>query len=290
LKTHNLLTNPIQTFELADFEFALWTIDPNLARAAAAADVRWIGPDLEFDGKAERQAGTGSLISRHPLESVDVLRSVIGKRSLFARCNAPSRALAGEIEYLLERGVSCLMMPMIRRLSEAEAIAEQVAGRAKLVIMIEHKDILDHADCVAALPGVNTLYVGTNDLAISMGYRTRFGPVADGWIDQLSAIARSNQLEFAFLGFARLAAANTLAVPTDLVLAQYVRHRVRWGLFARSFAAKPETFAAELAQVRSRLAWWCQQPQSALDVAYDEFMLACARAEKDGLPQSGRSG
>jgi 2-keto-3-deoxy-L-rhamnonate aldolase RhmA len=267
------------------FEFALWTIDPALARAAVAAGVDWIGPDLEITGKQERQAGTGSLISGHPRESIIDMRAIVGSSRLFARCNDPGRELADEIEYLIDNGLESLMIPMVRRISEARGILAQINGRTRVVMMVEHKDILDDVDELAALPGITTLYVGTNDLAISMGYRTRFGPIADGWIERISRVAHKHGIGFAFLGFARLSNSTSLAVSPDLVLAEYVRHRVRWGLFARTFAAAPESFGDELARVRERLAWWQSQPQAALDEAHARFIEACSRAEANGLPR-----
>jgi 2-keto-3-deoxy-L-rhamnonate aldolase RhmA len=268
----------------SDFEFALWTIDPALASAALSAGVRWIGPDLEIIGKHERQAGTGSLISAHSQESVPMMRELVGSERLFARCNGPGTHLKAEIESLLNNGVRCLMVPMLRRLDEAQHIVDQVAGRAQLVLMIEHADILDSVEEVAALPGVHTLYVGTNDLALSMGYQTRFGPVKDGWVDRIAAVAKARGLGFSFLGFGRLSA--VLPVPVDLVIASYVHHGVGWGLFARSFAAAPQSFDNELDQVRQRLVWWRSQSTNALAEAHDRFMDCCAQAERNGLPHA----
>jgi HpcH/HpaI aldolase/citrate lyase family len=267
-----------------DFDFALWTIDPALTRVALSAGVRWIGPDLEIIGKHERQAGTGSLISEHSPESVMMMRELVGSQKLFARCNGPGLHLHDEIEFLLRNGVQCLMVPMLRRLSEARQIVEQVAGRAQLVVMIEHVDIIDSVEAITALPGVHTIYVGTNDLALSMGYRTRFGPVKDGWVDRIASVAKAHGVGFSFLGFGRLSA--VLAVPVDLVIASYARHGVRWGLFARSFAANPESFDDELQRVRQRLAWWRNQSSEALDEAYAQFMECCSEAERNGLSRS----
>ncbi|MGL5003638.1 MAG: aldolase/citrate lyase family protein, partial [Casimicrobium sp.] len=228
--------------------------------------------------------GTGSLISAHPPESVSTVASIVGHARLFARCNAPGEYLRDEIERLLDQGVRCLMVPMIRRYSEAEAIVSQVRNRAKIVLMIEHKDILDDADRVIALPHVDTIYVGTNDLALSMGYRTRFGPIAAGWVESLARLTHSHGKSFSFLGFARLGA--NIAVPPDLLLAEYVRYKVNWGLFARSFGAEASTFALELGRVRARLAWWKDQPEASLLQAHSEFVDACKEAERVGLSKT----
>lgn len=267
------------------FEFALWTINPALATAAVAAGVDWIGPDLEFTGKQARQAGTESLISGHSRESIIGMRDIVGEKRLFARCNDPGDDLAAEIEFLIDQGLKSLMVPMVRRVSEAEKILAQINGRTQVVMMVEHKDILDNVEALAALPGITTLFVGTNDLAISMGHRTRFGPIADGWIERLSGVAKKHRLGFAFLGFARLTNAQGFAVSPDLVLAEYVRHCVRWGLFARSFAATPESFGEALNRTRQRLLWWQTQSQATLDEAHERFIDACARAEANGLPR-----
>jgi 2-keto-3-deoxy-L-rhamnonate aldolase RhmA len=277
------------TSDMSEFEFALWTVDPILTRVARDAGVQWIGPDLERIGKHERQAGTSSLISDHGTESLPMVREIVGPQRLFARCNGPGPHLAQEIEALIDAGVQCLMVPMIRRLDEARAVVEQVHGRARLVIMIEHKDILDQVDAVAQLPDLHTIYVGTNDLAISMGYATRFGPVADGWVERIARVAQARDVGFSFLGFAKLSLSTALAVPPDLVLAEYARLGVNWALFARSFAAVPDSFAHELALVKERLRWWFQQTPAALNEAHERFLDACARANKNGLHQAPRT-
>ena len=55
-----------------------------------------------------------------------------------------------------------------RPIGQAEAIA-QLSAATMLVALIETRDGLDNADAIAAVPGVDVLFLGTSDLAQAMG-------------------------------------------------------------------------------------------------------------------------
>ncbi len=259
--------------------FALWTADLALARAALAAKIDMVGPDLEIIGKEARQAGTDSLISRHPVEVLADMRAAGVGPALFARCNPPAHALGAEIERLLDEGVRHLMVPMLRTPDEIAAVTRQVAGRARVIAMIEHADALPHVDAIAAVDGVDALYVGTNDLGATLGMHSRFGAMLPDVLEPIAAAAARYQRSFAFFGLGRAGDAS-LPVPTELVFAEWARLNADFCLLARSFRASPATLAADIGDARAAIARSRYAPPGELDAAHREFVARCEAAER----------
>ena len=259
-------------------EFRLWTDDAHIARAAAATGVARIGPDLEFAGKAARQRGTDSLQSHHSIDCLPAIRDVVGAARLFARCNPPAFARGREIATLLDEGVTSIMLPMVRTVAEAADIARQIGGRATLTLMIEHADALPLCRDLARIDGVQALYVGINDLALSLGLRSRFAALTPQVLDPCADAARASGVGFGFFGLAR-AGDTSLPVPSDLVFAEWARLDVNFCIIARSFRAPPQLFAAELAKVRTRIAQWDCADASARATAHAEFRRCCEAAD-----------
>jgi ribosomal-protein-alanine acetyltransferase len=126
----------------------LWTSDPRTARTADAAGVDRIGVDLDRLGKAERQVGLGSWISPHTVDDLRRLRPVVARGRLLARVNPVHDGTATEVEAVLAAGATVLMLPMFRSARDVGRFVELVAGRARVVGLLETREAL--AD-VAAL-------------------------------------------------------------------------------------------------------------------------------------------
>src|SRR4051794_21300794 len=142
------------------FVLTLWTDDPGLARRADAAGVERIGVDLERLGKAERQRGLGTWISPHTVEDAARVGGVLEHAALFARVNSLNEGSALEVEALLARGVQVLMLPMVMTAAEVSAFTELVAGRAVVVLLVEHVDALHRLDELVAVDGVDEVHIG----------------------------------------------------------------------------------------------------------------------------------
>lgn len=258
--------------------FGLWTDDPALAAVAAAAGVERIGPDLERLGKTERQPEPGNMISGHDEGSLPVVRAAIGDRSLFVRCNPPNPGLDDELERLLDAGVTTIMLPMVRTAADAARVARRIDGRAALVVMVEQADALAIVGDLAPIDGVDELYIGSNDLARSLGCATRFGVLTPTVIGRVAEAAARHGRGFAFFGVGRLDT-PALAVRPDDVLAAFVDCGATSAYFARTFGLVSAGFATRLDAVRARLASWRAAPGAERRRAVDEFFAACARAE-----------
>jgi hypothetical protein len=225
------------------------TNDPAFARRCDALGGFRLFVDLERLGKAERQAGRNTFISAHELEDVGRIKRVLAHSPLMVRVNPLNPGTAGEVEAVLAAGADMLMLPMFTRASELREFCALVGGRAPIVPLLETAAALDCLDEWIATPGLAEVYVGLNDLHLSLGHRFMFEPLALGMVERVAAAARSNGLRFGFGGIARLAEG---LLPGRDVLAEHLRLRSESVILSRTFHRSEDkgTFEDEVARLR----------------------------------------
>jgi hypothetical protein len=260
------------------FVLTLWTADPELAGRADAAGVERIGVDLERLGKAERQRGLGTWISPHTETDLDRVGAVLQRAELFARVNPLHPGSSREVEEVLARDASVLMLPMVADARQAAAFAELVAGRARVVLLVERADALAKISELAASDGVDEVHIGLNDLALSLGLRNRWLVLAGEVAVEAGKRVRAAGLRFGLGGIGR-AGQRGLPVPADLVYAEYARTGATAALLSRSFTATAGVdLAREVARARARLAAWRARSASELEAAHRELGLRARSA------------
>jgi hypothetical protein len=225
------------------------TNDPAFARRCDALGGFRLFVDLERLGKAERQAGRNTFISAHELEDVGRIKRVLAHSPLMVRVNPLNPGTAGEVEAVLAAGADMLMLPMFTRASELREFCALVGGRAPIVPLLETAAALDCLDEWIATPGLAEVYVGLNDLHLSLGHRFMFEPLALGMVERVAAAARSNGLRFGFGGIARLGEG---LLPGRDVLAEHLRLRSGSVILSRTFHRSEDkgTFEDEVARLR----------------------------------------
>lgn len=262
-----------------NFVLTLWTDDPVRARHADAAGVDRVGLDLETRGKRERQAGLGTWISPHGIESLPDLRRALTRARLFARVNPIGGGSRAEVERLLGLGVEVLMLPMFHEAAEVARFLEIVSGRARVVALLETRDAAEDIARIARLRGLREVHIGINDLALSVGARNRFEVLDSELMEHVSAHVRDAGLRFGIGGIGRVDDTD-LPIPSDLIYAQYARLGATAALISRRFVP-PGTTSAELAREigrsRERLSWWCAAGDAELQEARRALRLAIRR-------------
>lgn len=252
----------------------LWTNDRRHACWADRAGVDRIGLDLETVGKHERQRGLPTWISPHTLDDLDWLRGVVSRATLFVRANPLHDGSVAEVEALVAAGVGVIMLPNFTHIEEVRDFNEIVAGRARVVPLVER---LAAVQVIAGLPalGITEIHVGLNDLSIDLGERNRLAVLTLPVMDEIATLARAGGLGLGLGGLGR-AMDDSLPVPSDLVYAQHARLGARGALIARSFfnAGMDEAgLAREIERMRGRLAEWQAASPAALQAARNG--LAC---------------
>jgi hypothetical protein len=268
-------TSPIRSPE--PLVLTLWTADPQVAGRANAAGVDRVGVDLDRLGKAQRQAGLCTWISPHVIEDLVGVGAALDGADLFVRVNPLNRGSRDEVEAVLVRGATTVMLPMVANAEEAAAFVEMVAKRAVVVLLVERAEALARLDELVAIDGVAEVHIGLNDLGLSLGLRNRWLALAGDLLVEAGNCVRGAGLRFGLGGIGRVGQGG-LPVPSDLVYAEYARTGATAALLSRSFTeSEGVDLATEVARARARFAEWRAAPTREVEVAHRE-LGRCARA------------
>jgi hypothetical protein len=245
-----------------------------VAARADAAGIDRVGLDLERLGKAERQRGLGTWVSPHTEADLAALAPVLRRAALFARVNPLNPDSPREIEAVIALGARVLMLPMVATGAEAARFVDLVGGRARVVLLVERREALATVGGLAAVPGVDEIHVGLNDLALSLGLANRWLLLAGERLAVAAAAVRDAGKRFGFGGIGAVDDV-TQPIPTDLVYAEYARLEATAALVARAFPLEGDLGAA-VARSRHRLAAWREAGAAALDAAHADLARRAA--------------
>lgn len=225
------------------------TNDPAFARRCDELGGFRIFVDLERLGKAERQAGRNTFISAHRMEDIGRIKQVLRRTPLMVRVNPLHDGTAGEVEAALAGGADLLMLPMFKKASELQDFAGLVAARSPIVPLLETGAALECLDEWISTPGLVEVFVGLNDLHLSLGHRFMFQPLALGLVDRVAIAAKRHALRFGFGGIARL---DEGLLPGRDVLAEHLRLGSGSVILSRTFhrTVESDSFETEVGKLR----------------------------------------
>jgi hypothetical protein len=266
--------DPVSLLNATRFVLTLWTDSVELAAAADAAGIDRVGVDLEQLGKRERQRGLGTWISPHRRESLAELRAALEHAQLFARVDPLNPGSSEQVEDLLEHGVEVLMLPMFHTAEEVSSFLDIVAGRARTVLLVETRAACEQIEEILALVNDDELHLGINDLALSLGSRSRFDVLSSAEVERVASCARERCVRLGIGGVGRLDDAHQPIEP-DLLYAEYVRLGASASLISRAFLpgppVDPAALASDVADTRARLEYWRSASSEAQASAHGEL-------------------
>ncbi|MBI3857902.1 MAG: aldolase, partial [Planctomycetes bacterium] len=129
-------------------------------------------------------------------------------------------------------GADLLMLPMFRSARELDAFCRIVAGRARVVALVETPEAVRDFAAILGVRGLGEVYIGLNDLSLALGLDFLFEPLASGMIDGMATELRGAGLPFGFGGIARLGVGD---LPAELVLGEHVRLGSTAVILSRAF-------------------------------------------------------
>ncbi len=220
-----------------------------MARDALNAGVDRLFLDLERAGKQDRQ-GTGTWISSQTLEDVRRYRETFPDAEMIVRTDPWSALKRDDLEQIIAFGPCAIMLPMIRDLAEVVAMRDAIGGRLPLLPLIETVASAEALAGIAALEGVEEIYVGLNDLHLDRGDSFMFQALADGTVERLAGIAFAAGRRFGFGGIARLGHGD---LDAELIIAEHVRLGSTAVMLSRKFkdrATGPFDWAGEIGRIR----------------------------------------
>lgn len=232
--------------------------DPQSAIDAQNAGVDRVFYDLEYIGKESRQHGRNTVKSMNKVDDIPAVRAVLDKSELLVRTNPIHANSQYEIDKAIEYGADVLMLPMTMDQHDAEQFVDMVAGRAKVCIMIETAAAMARLDKILAVPGVDELFIGLNDLHISMGLTFMFELLSDGLVEYIANKCNKAGMPFGFGGIARIGEGD---LPSDNILGEHVRLGSTSVILSRTFKgvvgvdknARPIDLGEEVLKVRTRM-------------------------------------
>ena len=213
-------------------QLTILAADPQSAIDAQVAGIDRIFYDLEYIGKESRQHGRNTVKSTNKIDDIPAVRKVLDESQLLVRTNPIHANTEYEIEKAIEYGVDVLMLPMVVDQHDVKQYVEMVAGRAKVCIMIETAAAMARLDKILAVPGVDELFIGLNDLHISMGLTFMFELLSDGLVEYIADRCNRNGIPFGFGGIARIGEGD---LPSDNILGEHVRLGSQSVILSRTF-------------------------------------------------------
>ena len=240
------------------FNLMILAADPQSAIDAQNAGVDRIFYDLEWIGKNERQHGRNTVKSDNKIDDIPAVRKVLTTSQLLVRTNPIHAYTQIEVDKAIEYGADILMLPMVVDQHDAEQYVEMIGGRAKVCIMIETAAAMARLDKILAVPGVDEVFIGLNDLHISMGLTFMFELLSDGLVEYIANKCNAVGMPFGFGGIARIGEGD---LPSDNILGEHVRLGSTSVILSRTFKgvvgvdknAREIDLAEEVAKVRARM-------------------------------------
>lgn len=240
------------------FNLMILASTPEDAVKAQEAGIDRVFYDLEYIGKAERQRGRDTVKSMNSIEDIPAVRKVLTTSDLLVRTNPIHAYSKSEIDKAIAYGADILMLPMVIDHHDVEQYVEMVNGRAKVCIMIETAAAMARLDKILAVKSVDEIFVGLNDLHISMGLRFMFELLSGGLVEYIANKCNKVGMPFGFGGIARIGEGD---LPSDNILGEHVRLGSTSVILSRTFKgvvgvdanARPIDLKEEVEKVRKRM-------------------------------------
>lgn len=258
----------------------LVTRDPGVAREAASAGVDRLFVDLEVVGKAERQQGRSTVISGHTIKDLSRVRAAAADVEVLARINPAGPAMRDEVDAVIAGGADVVMLPYFTSPEEVHRFVDAVAGRATVCLLLETAAAVVRLEPILAVPGIDEIHVGLNDLHASLGLTFMYEILAAGMLDAIAGQIRAHEprIRFGFGGGALLDAKHPVS-PRD-VLREHVRLGSESIILSRTFIADPPPrpgepghieLRAEVKKIRDALAE--ARERSAAEMEHDRLRI-----------------
>lgn len=204
------------------------------AAVAECAGVDRVMVDLEINGKLARQGHRNTLISRHHIDDVRMIKNALKKTDLLVRINPINQNSSREIGKVINEGADIIMLPMFHSVNDVGRFLELVAGRARTCLLLETSESLARAEQILSLAGIDEVHVGLNDLHMSLGLDFMFELLSGGLVEHLSRLCSVRDIKFGFGGVARLGSGRLS--PSDII-SEHVRLRSSQVILSRDFHA-----------------------------------------------------
>jgi len=219
-------------------EFIFITNNPEMATYAEKAGVERIMVDLEYMGKKERQGHLDTLISKHSIKDIGKVRDVLNYSKLQVRVNPIHKESEKEINKVIFEGAEIIMLPMFKSKWEVEKFISIINSRAKNILLLETSQALVRVHDILKVKGIDEIYIGLNDLHLSMGLNFMFELLSGGIVEYLANIFEKHHIKWGFGGIAKIGEGT---LPAEYILAEHIRLNSQMVILSRTLHEKSKT-------------------------------------------------
>ena len=211
---------------------------PDIALIAEHAGVDRIFIDMEYIGKAARQGGMDSVQNHHTIEDVNKIRTILTKADLLVRVNPIHEetdtyySSEDEIDSVIKAGADFVMLPFFKTVEEVKRFIDIVDGRVRTLLLLETREAAELVDEIIAVPGIDEIHIGINDMSLGYGKTFMFQLLADGTVERLCLKFRRAGIPY---GFGGVASIGTGKLPAEAILKEHYRLGSSMVILSRSF-------------------------------------------------------
>lgn len=214
------------------------TNNPEVARIAENSGVDRIFVDMEYIGKDARQGGMDTVQNHHTVNDVRNIKECVSKAEVLCRVNPIHEkteeygSSEEEIDGAIQAGADILMLPFFKTTQEVKRFIELVDGRVKTILLVETPEAVSVIDEILAVPGIDEMYIGLNDLSLGYGMEFMFELLADGTVENLCKKFKAKGLPYGFGGIASLGHG---LLPSEYIIREHYRLGSTSAILSRSF-------------------------------------------------------
>ena len=211
---------------------------PDIALIAEQNGVDRVFVDMEYIGKAERQGNLDTVKNHHTIQDIAALRQVLTQSELLVRVNpihdktAEYDSSEDEINASIAAGADIIMLPFFKKASEVKRFLRIVDGRVKTMLLLETPEAVEVLDEILAIPGIDEIHIGINDLSLGYGKHFMFELLTDGTVERL---CRRIEQAGIFYGFGGIASLGRGLVPAEMIIKEHYRLGSKMTILSRSF-------------------------------------------------------
>jgi hypothetical protein len=227
----------------------LITNNPEEATLWDRSGVDFIFIDLELIGKEIRQGHLNTVISRHTVEDISLIKLCLKRSKLLVRINPLNEETKHEVDDVISRGADVIMLPMFKSANEVITLLEYVQDRCEVYPLLETPEALSDIENLVNIKAVSGYHIGLNDLHLARGDNFMFEVMLSSEFQYAIKTLQESKKIFGIGGVSRLGGGD---LPAELILREHYRLGSSRVILSRNFKEEVEgrEAANEIAKVK----------------------------------------